>query len=92
MHRLPAAPSDRLVLKHFVNATPPVLTAIALTGGPYPSAAMSAQQPYVVHRTVTNPAYLNSAASAYTLELTFPSSAGSVLDLFALNLYYNINR
>jgi hypothetical protein len=89
---LAGAPTDALSLNTFVSGLAPTVTSLTVTGAAFSTAALSDGRTYVVHRELQNPRYVNNPTSSLNLELTFPCSTTSVLDLFGVNLWYSKNN
>jgi len=85
---LTSAPTDSLSVNSFANAANPTVTALTLTGGPYPTAVNSTGQVYVLRRTISGADYINTGVSAMNLELTFPCDANTILDILAVNINF----
>jgi hypothetical protein len=86
---LAGTPTDNLVTKKFVNAALPTITNTAVGGSAYQTAINTVLgQTYVIHRTITTPAFINTADTSMALELVFPCNIGTILDIYGVNIYF----
>jgi len=87
---LSSAPTETLSTITYNSAAVPTVATLACGGTSYPTAVNPVtNQTYVINRTVTSPVLLHSGVVKMALELTFPCTAATLLDIYGINIRYS---